>query len=179
MSDLEKVKGLIATGDKETAVAQLASLLIEDRRDVEAWLLLGEIIEDPSRKKDCYRWVLRLSPDNLLALTALQELETPPSDLQIASAHDTQADTQDSSTTSRQNSSYVPNQYSFPSVNHSKDDPEVISYFVVGILAALVILYIVVTGNFSGSSNFFCWGLVFLILSTVMIVSFVINKNRG
>jgi hypothetical protein len=179
MNDLEKVKGLIARGDKETAVAQLASLLMEDRRDVEAWLLLGDIIDDPSKKKDCYHWVLRLSPDNPLALTALQELEPPASDLQIASAHDAQTDTQDSLTTPKQNSNYVPNQYAFPSVNHSKDDPGIISFFVVGILAALVILYVVATGDFAGYKNLFCWGLVFLALSAVMIVSFVINKNRG
>ena len=179
MSDLDQVKEFIARGDKETAVAQLASLLMENRRDVEAWLLLGEIIDDPSKKKDCYHWVLRLSPDNLLALTVLQELEPPPSDLETASANDAQADTKDSINKLRQHSNYVPNQYAFPTINHSKDDPEVVSYFVVGIVAALVILYVVVTGNFSGYSNIFCWGLIFLILSTIMIVSFVINKNRG
>jgi hypothetical protein len=179
MSDLEKIKGFIARGDKETAVAQLASLLMEDRHDVEAWLLLGETIDDPSKKKDCYHWVLRLSPDNVLALAALQELEPPASDLQTTSANDAQRDTKESLNTSRQNSNYIPNQYAFPSVNQSKDEPEVISFFVVGILGALVILYVVVTGNFSGYRNAFCWGLIFLAISAVMIVSFVINKNRG
>ena len=179
MSDLDKVKGLIAKGDKENAVVQLASIIIENRQDVEAWLLLGEIIDDPSKKKDCYNWVLRLSPHNLLALTRLQELEQPPGDRQIASSNDAQTDRPISLNKTRRNSNYVPNQNAYPTVDNSKEDTEVISYFLVGVAAVLVILFVVVTGNFSAYSNILCVGLIFLTLSMVMIVSFVINKNRG
>jgi hypothetical protein len=179
MSDLDQVKGLIAQGDKENAVVQLASILLENRNDVEAWLLMGEIIDDPSRKKDCYNWVLRLSPHNVFALMKLQELESRPSVRQIASTKDDQTVTKRSLNKSRQNSNYVPIQNTYPIVNHSKDDPEVISYFIVGIVAVLVILYVLVTGNFSSYGNFFCVGLFFIVASIAVIILSVNNKNRG
>jgi hypothetical protein len=179
MSDLNEVKGFIARGDKETAVVQLASILMENRHDVEAWLLLGEIIDDPAKKKDCYHWVLRLSPDNVLALARLQELEPPPSRPQSTSSKNAQTGTKSSSNELRQNSNYIPDPNAYPTFNDTKDEPEIIIYFIMGILAILVILYVVVTGNFSAYSNILCGGLIFLGLSTVMIISFVINKYRG
>jgi len=179
MSDLDQVKGLIVKGDKENAIVQLASIIIENNDDVEAWLLLGETIDDPSKKKDCYNWVLKLSPHNSLALTKLQELEIPVTGRQIASSNDAQPVTDGSVNKSKQNSNYFPNQIAYPTVNSSQNDSEIMIYFILGIVAVLVILYVIVTGNFSGYSNIFCGGLIFLSLSTVMIISFVINKNRG
>lgn len=175
MSDLDQVKGLIAQGDKENAVVQLASILLENKNDLEAWLLMGEIIDDPSRKKDCYRWVLKLSPHNLFALTQLQELESPPSRRRITRSKDDQTDTKRSLTESRQISNY--NLY--PTANNSNDDSEIVSYFLVGIAAFLVILYVLVTGNFSGYGNMFCMGMLFLGVSTGIIILLVGNKNRG
>jgi hypothetical protein len=175
MSDLDQVKGLIAQGDKENAVVQLASILLENRNDVEAWLLMGEIIDDPSRKKDCYRWVLKLSPHNLFALTQLQELESPPSRRRITRSKDDQTDTKRSLNESRQISNY--NLY--PTANNSNDDSEIVSYFLVGIAAFLVILYVLVTGNFSGYGNMFCMGMLFLGVSTGIIILLVGNKNRS
>jgi hypothetical protein len=179
MSDLDQVKGLLAQGDKENAVVQLASILLENRNDVEAWLLMGEIIDDPSRKKDCYRWALRLAPHNLFALTQLQELESPPSRRRIARTKDTQTGTQGPLNKSGQNSDYVPKQNLYPIVNNSNDDSEIVNYFLVGIVAFLVILYVLVTGNFSGYGNLFCGGLFFLGLSTGIIILLVGNKNRS
>ena len=175
MSDLDQVKGLIAQGDKENAVVQLASILLENKNNLEAWLLMGEIIDDPSRKKDCYRWVLKLSPHNLFALTQLQELESPPSRRRITRSKDDQTDTKRSLTESRQISNY--NLY--PTANNSNDDSEIVSYFLVGIAAFLVILYVLVTGNFSGYGNMFCMGMLFLGVSTGIIILLVGNKNRS
>lgn len=175
MSDLDQVKGLIAQGDKENAVVQLASILLENKNDTEAWLLMGEIIDDPSRKKDCYRWVLKLSPHNLFALTQLQELESPPSRRRITRSNDDQTDTKRSLNKSRQISNY--NLY--PTANNSNDDSEIVSYFLVGIAAFLVILYVLVTGNFSGYGNMFCMGMLFLGVSTGIIILLVGNKNRS
>lgn len=175
MSDLDQVKGLIAQGDKENAVVQLASILLENKNNLEAWLLMGEIIDDPSRKKDCYRWVLKLSPHNLFALTQLQELESPPSRRRITRSKDDQTDTKRSLNESRQISNY--NLY--PTANNSNDDSEIVSYFLVGIAAFLVILYVLVTGNFSGYGNMFCMGMLFLGVSTGIIILLVGNKNRG
>lgn len=175
MSDLDQVKGLIAQGDKENAVVQLASILLENKNNLEAWLLMGEIIDDPSRKKDCYRWVLKLSPHNLFALTQLQELESPPSRRRITRSKDDQTDTKRSLNESRQISNY--NLY--PTANNSNDDSEIVSYFLVGIAAFLVILYVLVTGNFSSYGNMFCMGMLFLGVSTGIIILLVGNKNRS
>lgn len=179
MSDLDRIKGLIARGDKENAVAQLASILMENKDELEAWLLLGEIIDDPSRKKDCYNWALRLSPHNVVALTKLQELEPTPGGGQVASSKDAQTGTRDAVNKLRRNSKFVPFQNAYPTVSDSKEDPEVVSYFIVGIVAVAAILYVIVTGNSSGYSNIFCTGLLFLSLSTIMMILFVINKNRS
>ena len=176
MSDLDQVKGLIAQGDKEKAIVQLASMLMENRNDVEAWLLMGEIIDDPAKKKDCYNWVLKLAPHHLFALTRLQELESPRR-RRIARTKDDQTDTIRTLNKSRPNPNYVPNLY--PTVNNSNDDSEIVSYFVVGIAAFLVILYVLVTGNFSSYGNMFCGGLFFLGLSTGIIILLVGRKNRG
>jgi hypothetical protein len=64
-------------------------------------------------------------------------------------------------------------------VDHSNDDTEIISYFVLGIVAFLAILYVIVTGNFSGYSNIYCVGLFLLSVSAGIIVLLVANKNRG
>jgi hypothetical protein len=178
MSDLDTVKGLIARDDKENAGVQLASILIKNKADVEAWLLLGEIIDDPSKKRDCYHWVLKLFPDHVLALTKLQELESPPTGRQIASPNDVQPGMKGSFNKSRQNSNFQ-SQFAYPIVDNSKDDRELLSFFIVGIVAALVVLYVVVTGSFSAYANVFCAGQIFLVLSTAMIFSFGINKNRA
>jgi hypothetical protein len=123
--------------------------------------------------------VLRLSPDNLLAQTKLQELEPPPGDRQIVSSRDAQTGAQDSSNRSRQDSNYVPNQHAYPAIDNSRDDSEIINYFIVGIVAFLAILYVVITGNFSNYSNILCAGLFFISLSAAVIILSAINKNRG
>ena len=179
MSVLDPIKGLIARGDKENAIVQLATIIIENSNDVEAWLLLGETIDDPSKKKDCYNWVLRLAPHHSLALARLQELEPAATDRQIPSPNDAQPATRGSSNKLRQNSSYFSNLSAYPAFDNSRNDPEIIGYFVVGIAAVLVILYVIVTGDFAGYSNLFCGGLVFLAISAVMIISFVMNKYRS
>jgi len=170
MSDLDQVKGLIARGAKENAIVQLASIIIENHDDLEAWLLLGEIIDDPAKKKDCYNWVLKLSPQNSVALTKLQEVMLPVTGGQIASSDDAQPATGSPVNKLRQNTSYFPTPTAFPTFNTAQNDLEIVIYFILGIAAVLAILYVIVTGNFSGYSNLFCGGLIFLILSTVMII---------
>ena len=177
MSDLDQVRGYIAQGDKEKAIVQLATMLMENKHDVEAWLLLGEIIDDPSKKKDCYNWVLRLSPHHTLALTKLQELEPPPSDRQIASTEEAETGMKTPLTKSRRKVHYVPNQNLYPTVDKPNDDTEIVNYLVVGIVAFFVILYVIITGNFS--NNIFCGGLFLLALSTGVIILIMINKKRG
>jgi|SRR5215207_9177868 len=181
MSDLDKVKVLIARGDKENAIALLASLLMKNKDEVEAWLLLGEMIDDPSRKKDCYNQVLRLSPHSLQALAKLQELGEPPrSDPQIKSSKDSQKASQGSVNKVRQNSNSFPTQNPFPPINNSRDAAEIIFYIIGGVAAFLVILYVIGSTSFSSSdSNLLCTGLIFLGLIAGIVILSVSNKNRG
>jgi hypothetical protein len=181
MSDLDKAKGLIARGDKEKALGLLASILIRNKDETEAWLLLGDTIDDPAKKKDCYNQVLRLFPQNLYALTKLQELRgLPPSDRQITNSKEVQIDNKSSINKSEQRSSYVPNQTSYPPANDLKGGVEVIGFVIGGIVAFLMILYVITSDSItSGESNILWAGLIFLGLITGVIILSASGKNRG
>lgn len=75
MGNLDNIKKMIARGDREGAVKMLVSILRLNCNDVDAWLLLGDVIEDPAKKRDCYNQALKISPNNLLALDGLRKLE--------------------------------------------------------------------------------------------------------
>lgn len=75
MDHLDDVKELIAKGDKAVAIRSLFSALQKNSNDVEAWLLLGGIIDDITKKRDCYNKVLKLSPNHPVALDGLRNLE--------------------------------------------------------------------------------------------------------
>jgi hypothetical protein len=76
MSNLNDIEIMVANGDKERAMKMLISTLQLNGNDIDAWLLLGEIIDDTEKKKDCYRQVLKFSANNSLALNKLRNLET-------------------------------------------------------------------------------------------------------
>lgn len=182
MSNLDQAKHLIAKGDKDKAIGLLASILLKNKNEVEAWLLLGEMIDDPSRKKDCYRQVVRLSPHHLHALTRLQELGAlPPA--QPPSPRVAEADEQVAVAKTDQKSSFVPTQYSYPPVHDTKNDLGIIVYVIGGIAAILAIIYFTGSmGNPSSDSeiniNSLFTGLVFIGLVAGLILLFVSNTNR-
>lgn len=89
MSNLDNIKKVLAQGDKEGAVKMLISTLRLNSNDVDAWLLLGEVIDDLAKKRDCYNQVLKLSPNNPLALKGLRNLNLP-STLPVENLQDTQ-----------------------------------------------------------------------------------------
>jgi hypothetical protein len=179
MSDLDKAKGLIAKGDKEKALGLLASILIKNKDEAEAWLLLGDTIDDPSKKKDCYNQVLRLSPDNLHALTNLRALGMPlSSDHQLTSSKETSTDTKDSVNKLRQRSNYVPNPYRDP-VNDLQGGIAIISYVIGGIALFLLILYVIIDSNSYNESNILWVSLIFLGLITAIIILSASDKNRN
>jgi hypothetical protein len=181
MSDLDHVKGLIARGDKEKAIRLLASILLKNRRDVEAWLLMGEIVDDPARKKDCYNQVLKLSPYGLHALTKLQELGEPsPDGPPVTIAAEDEIDNKLSAKESGPTSNFVSNRIAYPPANKSKEGPEIIGYVIGGIAGFLAILYVIASpGDSSNDSNILYLGLIFLSLIAGIIVVSVNNKHRG
>ncbi len=181
MSDLDQAREWIAGGEKDNAIALLASILMRNRDDVEAWLLLGETIDDPARKRDCYNQVLRLSPHGVQAASRLQELEepSPPTRPGIASVmadNSTRSTVQDEAPRpGRQVMRELP-----PSPDDSRNAAEIIVYVVGGIAVFLFMVYVISSPEPSSSdSNILYLGLIFLTLVAGIIILMVSSKNRG
>ena len=183
MNDLSEVKALIARGDKENAIARLASILVENKDHVEAWLLMGELIDDPARKKDCYNQVLRLSPYGLQALMQLQELgEPPPAQQPITDSKDNLPQTVDERSVdeTKRRINFVPLQHSYAPVDNSRQGTEVIGFVIGGIAAFLLILYVILNpGSSFNNSNTLYLALIFIGLIATIIILSVVNKNRS
>lgn len=174
MSDLDAVKGLIASGDKESAISLLASLLLKDKNRLDAWLLMGDMIDNPGWKKDSYQQALKLAPNNSHALTKLQELSMEAS--QSLSAPAEEAATDGPPTITRKRINYIPNPEAFRPVEDSSRGGEVIWYVLGGIAGFLVLLYLIGNPENSTSDSLFI-GLIFLSLIAGVIVLAVSSRN--
>lgn len=174
MSDLDKVKGLIASGDRENALALLASLLIKDKNQLEAWLLMGDMIDNPSWRKDSYQQALRLAPNNSYALMKLQELSVEGS--QPLDAQAPESSTDGPPTVTRKRLNYVPNPETLRPVQDSTGGGEVIGYVLGGIAGFIVLLYLIGNPDNSSSDSLFI-GLMFLSLIAGVIVIAVSSRN--
>jgi len=86
MNDIDSIKIMVAAGDKEGAIRQLVSLLRQDGSNPEAWLMLGDVIDDPAKKKDCYNRVLKSSPNNPIALGRLRDLELSQPEMNLGTS---------------------------------------------------------------------------------------------
>lgn len=75
MDTLESIEQMAQAGDKVRARSKLARSLRENPDDVQAWMLLGELLDEPAQRADCYRRVLRLAPDHVQATDRLSVLE--------------------------------------------------------------------------------------------------------
>ncbi len=73
MADLDAIQTLIAASRKDEAARQLARVLSTNPDDIQAWLLMASVIDDPARKADCYRQALKLDPQNPVALEFFQK----------------------------------------------------------------------------------------------------------
>jgi len=78
MADINRARMLLARGDQEAATQELIDLLRSNGRNVEAWLLLADLVEDPAERKDCYNQVLKFDPDNQQARLQLLLLGDKP-----------------------------------------------------------------------------------------------------
>src|SRR5512135_2805161 len=74
MADLNHARGLLAQGDQEGAVKELVEVLHRNGRNIDAWLLLADLLEDPRERKDCYKQVLKLDPNNQQAYLQMRLL---------------------------------------------------------------------------------------------------------
>jgi hypothetical protein len=80
MGNLDSIQALISSGRKDEAARQLARLLSASPENLDAWLLMADVIDDPARRADCYRQVLKIDPENPQALAQLGKppTGTPP-----------------------------------------------------------------------------------------------------
>lgn len=74
MHPLDLIWQQAQTGDRLGAQKELARRLQEQLDDVQAWLLMAALLEEPKQQAECCRQVLRLDPQNRHAVTMLQRV---------------------------------------------------------------------------------------------------------
>jgi len=62
-------------GDNTKALAFLKQVLNANPNDVDAWLVLAAVLDDPARKRQCLNRVLKLDPVNQVAREELLEMD--------------------------------------------------------------------------------------------------------
>ncbi len=92
MSELDLPKRLLEFGDKPAAVTELTRMLQVDPDNIDAWFLMVDAIDDPTKKTDCYHQILRIDPGNQFAQIHLQKLDRRPFVSQIVEEEETQAE---------------------------------------------------------------------------------------
>jgi Flp pilus assembly protein TadD len=75
---LEEAKTAIQAGQLGQAQALIAQALRANPRDIDAWLLLEQCVEQNDRKKYCLQQVLLLEPSHQAARQRLADLTAPP-----------------------------------------------------------------------------------------------------
>jgi hypothetical protein len=179
MNDLAHVMEFIARNEKQNAIPQLASLLLKNRDHAGAWFLLGELIDDPFRKKFCYQQVLRLIPNHAVASTRLKELEKPPAaEVQSGVVEDAGVPTKPSIETVRSTLAKSRSPGLYPPIKDQRDEPaEVVVYAIVGIAAFLILLYVILSGSVvSWDNTIFYISFLVLIIVAVLIAGSAGNK---
>jgi hypothetical protein len=62
-------------GDKDKAMEFLKQVIAANPNDVDAWLVLAAVVDEPERKRQCLKRVLTLDPVNQLARDELFEMD--------------------------------------------------------------------------------------------------------
>lgn len=73
--EIEQAKALAQQGNSQAAIASLSKLIQRDANNVEAWLALADVVEEPDRVEFCLQRVLSLDPGNVAAREKLSELK--------------------------------------------------------------------------------------------------------
>lgn len=76
-SEINQAITSASLGDQKTALSILRGLLKKDPRNIDIWLALAEIVDNPEQAKQCYDRVLQIDPDNATARTQLLGEQTP------------------------------------------------------------------------------------------------------
>jgi transposase-like protein len=70
----------MSDSSKENTRKKLISRIRQIPTDINAWLALADILDDPEKKKDCYEYVIQLDPSNFIAREKLDRLNESDSD---------------------------------------------------------------------------------------------------
>jgi len=62
-------------GDNNKAIAFLKQVLNTDPTDVDAWMVLAAVVDDPKQKRQCLNRVLTINPSHQLAREELEEMD--------------------------------------------------------------------------------------------------------
>ena len=76
MLPLDMIWRQAQTGDRLGAKKELAHFLHEQPDNVQAWLLMATLLDEPGQQAECYRKALNLDPQNHRAKTMLQQITT-------------------------------------------------------------------------------------------------------
>jgi hypothetical protein len=71
---LVNAREAISRGDKQTAQQILADILNHDNQNIDAWLLLADVLDNPQHRIESLKRVLQISPNNVIAKRRLQEI---------------------------------------------------------------------------------------------------------
>jgi hypothetical protein len=75
---LGSIRQHLEVGDQDAARRELVAALRANPQDVSCWELLATLLDDPARKADCYRQILRIDPQHSHAAASLAALTSAP-----------------------------------------------------------------------------------------------------
>ncbi len=78
MSLLDQAVISFKSGDKATAMKLLIQCIGQDPNNEFAWLYLAACVEEPEKRIDCLKRVLKINPNNIQARQALERLQPAP-----------------------------------------------------------------------------------------------------
>ncbi|MBN1370591.1 MAG: hypothetical protein JW987_01425 [Anaerolineaceae bacterium] len=75
MANLEAIRAKIQAGDRLGALADVVGVVRVEPHNTDAWMVMADLVDEPERKRECYRRVLVVDPSHLAAAQALAALE--------------------------------------------------------------------------------------------------------
>lgn len=76
---LERGIAAAQAGRKQEAIAALRDAIVQDPRNVDAWLWIARLLDQPQRRRECLERVLQLQPGHAEAQAMLTALDRPAS----------------------------------------------------------------------------------------------------
>lgn len=80
--DIQDARQLAAAQDYASAQKLLKQILTREPKNVEAWLVLADVVQKPEISEKCLQQVLKIDPGNPVALQKLHQLASPEPEIQ-------------------------------------------------------------------------------------------------